>query len=98
LNLFVRCGPRYEPPAGEEGWTVIDLEAELRPEDLPVAVERVRESLRGQRRARVLVAGPVALGIALGQGLAHEPVAIEYLQLNQVTKGFEVWLTNRRNL
>jgi hypothetical protein len=39
-----------------------------------------------------------ALGIALGQGLAHEPVAIDYLQLNQVSKEFEVWLTNRRNL
>lgn len=98
MNLFVRCGQRYEPPAGEEAWTVIDLAAELKPEDLPAAVQRVRESLRGQRAARVLVAGPVALGIALGQGLAHEPVAIEYLQLNQVTKDFEVWLTNRRNL
>jgi hypothetical protein len=58
----------------------------------------VREALRGERSARLLVAGPVALGIALGQGLAHEPVAIEYLQLNRVTKEFGVWLTNRRNL
>lgn len=47
---------------------------------------------------QLLVAGPVALGIALGQALAHEPVAIDYLQLNQATKEFEVWVTNRRNL
>jgi len=45
----------------------------------------------------VLIAGPVTLGVALGQGLAHEPVAIEYLQLNQITKEFEVWVTNRAN-
>ena len=45
----------------------------------------------------MLIAGPVTLGVALGQGLAHEPVAIEYLQLNQITKEFEVWVTNRAN-
>lgn len=98
IELFVRCGDRYRPPDGEPGWRVVELPGELTPADLPAAVERVRRALRGHRSARLLVAGPVALGIALGQGLAHEPVAIDYLQLNQVSKEFEVWLSNRRNL
>ena len=98
VNVFVRCGDRYVPPMGGGPWTVIELPHDLGRDDLQQAVQRVRESLHGHRAAQLLVAGPVALGIALGQGLAHEPVAIEYLQLNQVTKEFEVWLTNRRNL
>lgn len=98
LNLFVRCGDRYEPPETGGPWAVLSLAAELRGADLAEAVSRVRAALRGHRVARLLVAGPVALGVALGQALAHEPVAIEYLQLNQATKEFEVWLTNRRNL
>ena len=48
--------------------------------------------------ALLLIAGPGVLGVALGQGLAHEPTAIDYLQLNQTTKQFEPWLSNRRNL
>jgi hypothetical protein len=98
IQLFVRCGDRYLPPEDADPWTVITLPAELGAQLLPEAVSRVREALRGQRAARLLIAGPLALGIALGQGLAHEPVAIDYLQLNQATKAFEVWLTNRRNL
>ncbi|MGH2628569.1 MAG: hypothetical protein ACRDHY_18180 [Anaerolineales bacterium] len=98
VHVFVRCGDRYVPPLSGGPWTVIDLPHDLGSQDLPSAVQRVREGLRGHAAAQLLVAGPVALGIALGQGLAHEPVAIDYLQLNQVTKEFEIWLTNRRNL
>jgi hypothetical protein len=98
VQLFVRCGERYTPPEPEGSWQVITLPAELGPEALPAAVEQVRRALRGHRAARLLIAGPVTLGVAIGQGLAHEPVAIDYLQLNQVTKEYEVWLTNRRNL
>ncbi len=98
IQVFVRCGERYVPPEPAEAWRVITLEAEVGPGDLPGAVDQVRSALRGHRSARLLVAGPVALGVAMGQGLAHEPVAIEYLQLNQVTKQYEVWVTNRRNL
>jgi hypothetical protein len=98
LDVFVRCGDRYEPPEADGAWTVVTLAAELRPADLPQAAQQVRSALRGRRAARLLIAGPVCLGVALGQALAHEPVAIDYLQLNQATKEFEVWLTNRRNL
>jgi len=77
---------------------VVTLPENLDREGVPVAVERVREALRGTRHAEVLIAGPVTLGVAVGQALAHEPVAIDYLQLNQATKEFEVWVTNRRNL
>jgi len=78
--IFVRCGDRYAPPPSGGPWTVIDLPHDLGPEDLPSAVRRVRESLRGHATAQLLVAGPVTLGIALGQGLAHEPAGIDYLQ------------------
>jgi hypothetical protein len=98
LRLFVRCGDLYQPPPDETDWRILDLPAELAATDLPGAIARVRQALRGHRSALLLVAGPVALGVALGQALAHEPVAIDYLQLNQVTKEFEVWVTNRRNL
>jgi len=98
LRLFVRCGNLYQPPQVAPDWQILDLPAELAPADLPGAVAQVRRVLRGHRTALLLVAGPVALGIALGQALAHEPVAIDYLQLNQVTKEFEVWLSHRGNL
>lgn len=98
VQLFVRCGERYAPPDPEGAWRVLTLADELGPQSLPGAVDEVRRTLRGHRTARVLIAGPVALGVAVGQGLAHEPVAIDYLQLNQVTKEYEVWVTNRRNL
>lgn len=98
LDLFIRCGDRYEPPDSGRPWTVLTLPSELRATDLGAAVGSIRGALRGHRAARLLIAGPVALGVALGQALAHEPVAIDYLQLNQATKEFEVWLTNRRNL
>lgn len=98
IRLFVRCGERYAPPELEADWTVVTLPAELGAEAVPPAVAEVRQALRGHRSARVLIAGPVALGVAIGQALAHEPVAIDYLQLNQVTKEYEVWVTNRRNL
>jgi hypothetical protein len=97
-RLFVRCGERYTPPADGREWTIVTLPEEVRAEHLPGAVAQVRERLRHFRDAHVLIAGPVALGVALGQGLAHEPTAIDYVQLNQTTKEFEVWLTNRRNL
>lgn len=97
-QVFIRCGDRYLPPEASPTWTVITLPAELGPKALPAAIDEVRRSLRGVHAARLLIAGPVVLGVALGQALAHEPVAVDYLQLNQTTKEFEVWLTNRRNL
>ncbi len=98
LHLFVRCGERYAPPSEGGPWTVLTLPAQLGREHIGEAVAQVRACLRGHRNARLVVAGPVVLGAALGQGLAHEPTAIEYVQLNQMTKEFEVWLTNRLNL
>ncbi len=98
INVFVRCGDRYQPPVDGNAWVAVTLPQDLRGEHLADAVAEVRERLRGAREARVLVAGPVVLGVALGQGLAHEPTAIDYVQLNQTTKEFETWLTNRRNL
>lgn len=95
-TLFVRCGDRFESP--EPAWTVLTLPASLRPEHVPDAVRQVRAALHGKPRLRLVIAGPVALGIALGQALEHVPTAIEYLQLNQETKAFEVWGSNRANV
>lgn len=98
VSVFVRCGERYLPPAPEHSWSVVTLPAELKAEHLPEAVAAVRAALRGHRHARVLISGPLTLAVALGQGLAHDPVAIDYVQLDQTKKEFEVWVTNRRNL
>lgn len=98
LRIFIRCGERYSPPESGAGWLVVTLPENLDRRGVSTAVKRVREALRETKRAEVLIAGPVSLGVALGQALAHEPVAIDYLQLNQATKEFEVWVTNRRNL
>ncbi|MFN7961570.1 MAG: hypothetical protein U0002_09885 [Thermoanaerobaculia bacterium] len=96
-KVFVRCGERYLPPE-DEGWRVVTLPSELSAADLPEAVRLVREALRPVKKADLLIAGPVTLGVALGQALAHEPVAIDYWQLNQMSKEIEPWLSNRRNL
>ena len=98
IDLFIRCGDRYSPPDDCAEWIVLTLPAGLASTDLPGAVAEVRRLLSGRRTARMLVSGPVVLGIALGQGLAHDPVAIEYVQLNQMTKEFEVWLSNQANV
>ena len=98
ISVFVRCGERFEPPSGESNWIVITLPHNLTPEDIGQAVQDVRTAIRKHDEARLLIAGPVVLGVAMGQGLAHEPTAIEYVLLNQATKRFEPWLSNRRNL
>ena len=92
IELFVRCGERFSPPGGQ--WQVLTLPHPLGPDDLKGAVEQVRERLRGAGEARLLIAGPVVLGVALGQGLAHLPTRVVYLQLNQATKQFEEWARN----
>ena len=96
-RIFVHCGDRYVPPE-DEGWTLIELPQELRPQHLTAAIGRVRKAIAHATGARIVVAGPVMLAAALAQALAHDPVPIEYLQLDQFTKKFDVWLTNKQNL
>lgn len=98
-HVFVRCGSRYEPPADGHAWAIVTLPDVLEPGGIPDAVKQVRTAVRGYGgQCTLLVSGPVTLGIALGQGLAHESVAIDYVQLDQPTKAFGVWVTNRDNL
>ncbi|HEX4955809.1 MAG TPA: hypothetical protein VF017_20670 [Thermoanaerobaculia bacterium] len=97
-KIFVRCGDRYLPPGDSGEWEVITLPGELSAAGLPEAVRLVRAAVRGSKHVDLLIAGPVALGVALGQALAHEPAAIDYWQLNQMTKELERWVSNRGNL
>lgn len=92
LRLFVRCGERFEAP--DPGWQVLSLPHPLAAEHLPEAVRRVRGALSGVKEAELLLAGPVVLGVALGQALAHIPARVVYLQLNQATKTLEPWARN----
>ena len=95
-QVFVHCGDHRQAP--DLDWEYIPLPTFIQPSHLAEAIQRVREAIRGFRWVRILVAGPVCLGVAIGQALQHEPVTIEYVQLNQENKEFEVWLTNRDQL
>ena len=92
LALFIRCGDRFSAPDGE--WEVLTLPHPLEPGHLEEAVKQVRRRLEGVPEARLLIAGPVTLGVALGQALAHVMTKISYLQLNQATKQIEEWARN----
>jgi len=35
IDVFVRCGERYRPPADDAGWQIVTLPAALASEDLP---------------------------------------------------------------
>jgi hypothetical protein len=95
IKLFVHCGDR-EPP--DPSWTALPLKPSIGPQDLPAIISRIRQALRGFREADILLAGPVCLGVAVGQSFEHSPVKIRYWQLNQPTKEYEVWLTNMEHL
>ncbi len=95
-KIFVRCGDRFKPP--DESWEVITLPDYVNKENLKECVDIVRRRILEERSpVKLLISGPVALGVALGQALEHVPVRITYLQLNQRTKKFEEWLSNSEN-
>ena len=91
--LFVRCGDRFTNPDAEETLT---LPGTLGPQDIPEAVRQVRAAITGD--TRLIVAGPGGLCFALGMALEHIPQKVEFVQLNQATKAYEVWASNAHNL
>lgn len=92
-TLFVRCGDRFSNPDADR---TITLSGTLQPQDIPAAVAEVRAAISGD--TRLIVAGPGGLSFALGMALEHIPFKVEYVQLNQATKAYEVWTSNVQNL
>jgi len=97
-KIFVRCGRTAKPP--DEQWEIVELPDFLSgSEDVLEAVIRVKELvLASLEDVRLLIAGPIVLGVAVGQALEHAPVKVEYVQLNQRTKRFEIWWDNTRHV
>lgn len=95
-KIFIRCGQVKYPP--DPTWVDVLLEADLKPEHIPPAIKKIRDILHDTKEAQILISGPVCLGVAIGQAFEHAPVKIEYVQLNQMTKEFEVWVTNTINM
>lgn len=95
--VFLRCGDRNAPVTDMQ-WIDVPLPAQLTRGDIPDAVRRVRAAIEGAPRARLLIAGPVCLGVALGQALAHDPTHVEFVQLDQYTKRFSTWVENTEQL
>lgn len=91
--LFVRCGDRFSNPDAQE---TITLASSLTPEDIPDAVRQVREAIDSE--TQLIVAGPGGLCFALGMALEHIPHKVEFVQLNQATKAYEVWVDTTQNL
>ena len=95
--LFVRCGERALPVGDED--LVITLEAAMDPEKAKASVQQVREAiaeLGGPVELRV--AGPGMLVGIYAQALEHIPYEVRFVQLNQLTKAYEVWFSNKENL
>jgi len=93
LKLFVACGEVSDTAAGYE---VMQLPMVLGPDLVASVAERVKNRLARASSAEILVKGPIVLGVALGQVLAHVPCRIDYLQLDQSTKRTSAWWSNTR--
>jgi hypothetical protein len=91
LKLFV-CAGEGTPP--ESNYKVLRLPATLDRNDVQPAVDQIRDLLVGFGQADIVIKGPIVLGVALGQCLEHIPCKVQYLQLNQASKEFEVWWRN----
>jgi hypothetical protein len=96
-KIFVRCGNSSRAPSTD--WETIELPAFLSASDILESLKIVKEKiLEKNDDVQLLIAGPIVLGVALGQVLEHIPIKIEYVQLNQKTKRFEVWWDNTRHI
>lgn len=95
--LFVRCGERALP-VGDEN-IVITLDASMTPEKAKASVQKVRQAiaeLGGPVELRI--AGPGMLVGMYAQTFEHIPHEVRFVQLNQLTKAYEVWFSNKENL
>lgn len=93
MLIFVRCGDRF---LNQDADVTITLSATLGPSDIPGVVKEVRNAITTD--TQLVVAGPGGLCFALGMALEHIPQKVEFVQLNQTTKSYEVWTSNVHNL
>lgn len=94
--LFVRCGDRALPVGDET--SVLTLDAAMDPTKAKASVAEVRQEiakLGGPVELRV--AGPGMLVGMYAQAFEHMPVEVRFTQLNQLTKAYEVWFSNKEN-
>lgn len=95
--LLVRCGERAIPVGDED--LVVTLDGAMDAEKAKASVQKVREAIANLGRVVELrVAGPGMLVGIFAQAFEHMPVEIRYSQLNQLTKAYEVWFSNKENL
>jgi len=94
--LFVRCGERMLPIGDED--RVLTLDAAMTPESARIAVHLVREAVAELGDVELRVGGPGMFVGMLAQALEHIPQAVDFVQLNQLTKSYEVWFSNTENL
>lgn len=95
--LFVRCGERQSPVGDED--VVLTLDAAMDAQKAKDSVALVRAELaKLGRHVELRVAGPGILWGMYAQAFEHSPIRIEYSQLNQLSKQYEIWFSNSENL
>lgn len=96
--LFVRCGERAVP-IGDES-LIMTLEQAMDAETAKASVQQVRSAIAGlgSRVVELRVAGPGMLVGMYAQAFEHMPIEVRFSQLNQLTKAYEVWFSNKENL
>lgn len=95
--LFVRCGERAIPVGDET--TVLTLDADMDPTKAKASVAEVRQAIAALGSpVELRVAGPGMLVGMYAQAFEHMPIEVRFVQLNQLTKAYEIWFSNMENL
>jgi hypothetical protein len=81
-----------------QSWERLALPVYIASSDLGEIIAKIKARIGDARFVQLLIAGPLCLGVAAGQALAHIPARVEFVQLNQQTKEFETWVTNTDHL
>lgn len=98
--LFVRCGERALP-VGDEN-KILTLDTAMDAQKAHTSVNEVRAAVAeladGGNEVDLRVAGPGILYAFFAQALQHIPYTVQFVQLNQLTKQYGTWLSNRENI
>jgi hypothetical protein len=95
--VFVRCGEKFVA-VGDEA-KVVTLDAAMTSEKAKAAVAQVRSAvIEVGSPVELRIGGPGMLVGVIAQSLEHIPVEVRYSQLNQLTKQYEIWFSNKENL
>lgn len=95
--LFVRCGERAMP-IGDEN-EIVTLDSGLSAEIAKASIQTVRLAIAKLGPiVELRIAGPSMLVGMYAQSFEHMPIEVKFSQLNQLTKQYEVWFSNKENL